>query len=124
MGIIIDGKMVAEYTTEWVKWEVELLDEKPTLAVVIVGNNPASRVYVNHKKKACEAVGIRCLEVKLSSTISEDELLEVIYELNVDKNIDAILCQLPRPKHIDERAIIEAINPRKDKPLGLEFNQL
>ncbi len=114
MGIVIDGKMVAEYTKDWVKWEIELLDEKPTLAVVIVGNNPASRVYVNNKKKACEAVGIRCLEVKLSATISEDELLEVIYELNVDKKIDAILCQLPLPKHIDERAIIEAINPRKD----------
>ena len=114
MGIIIDGKMVAEDTKNWVKWKIDFDNAVPTLAVIIVGNNPASRVYVNNKKKACEEVGIRCLEVKLSSTISEDELLDIIYELNVDNKIDAILCQLPLPKHIDEKVIIEAINPKKD----------
>ena len=114
MGIIIDGKMVAEDTKEWVKWKIDFDNAVPTLAVIIVGNNPASRVYVNNKKKACEEVGIRCLEIKLSATISEDELLDVIYELNVDNKIDAILCQLPLPKHIDEKVIIEAINPKKD----------
>lgn len=114
MGIIIDGKFTSNYLKEWVKNEIDFHNAVPTLAVIIVGNNPASRVYVNNKKKACEEVGIRCLEIKLSATISEDELLDIIYELNVDKKIDAILCQLPLPKHIDERAIIEAINPKKD----------
>lgn len=114
MGIIIDGKMVAEYTKDWVKWKIDFDNAVPTLAVIIVGNNPASRVYVNNKKKACEEVGIKCLEIRLSATISEDELLDIIYEFNVDNKIDAILCQLPLPKHIDEKVIIEAINPKKD----------
>lgn len=114
MGIIIDGKFTSNYLKDWVKREIDFNNAVPTLAVIVVGNNPASRVYVNNKKKACEEVGIKCLEIKLSATISEDELLDIIYELNVDNKIDAILCQLPLPKHIDERVIIEAINPKKD----------
>ncbi len=86
----------------------------PGLAVIIVGNDPASRVYVNNKKKACEYVGIYSEEYALDENTSQEELLELIDRLNKDKKISGILVQLPVPKHIDEEIIINAIDPKKD----------
>lgn len=86
----------------------------PGLAVIIVGNDPASRVYVNNKKKACEYVGIYSEEYALDENTSQEELLELIDRLNKDKKISGILVQLPVPKHIDEETIINAIDPKKD----------
>lgn len=114
---IIDGKEVSAYIKNQVKEEVSALKEKgiePALAVIIVGNDPASRVYVNNKKKACEFTGIRSVEYALPEETTQQELLKIIDELNLDKSINGILCQLPVPKHIDEKAVIETISPQKD----------
>lgn len=86
----------------------------PGLAVVIVGDDPASRVYVNNKKKACELVGFRSEEYALPEKTTQEELLELVNELNEKKDINGILVQLPLPKHLDDKAVIEAINPIKD----------
>ncbi|MBQ8504091.1 MAG: bifunctional methylenetetrahydrofolate dehydrogenase/methenyltetrahydrofolate cyclohydrolase FolD [Clostridia bacterium] len=113
----IDGKEVSSYIKNQVKIEVEKLAEQGvevSLAVIIVGNNPASRVYVNNKKKACEATGIISHEYALSEETSEAELLNLINKLNSDEKINGILCQLPLPEHIDEKKVIEAISPMKD----------
>ncbi len=114
---IIDGKEVAAFTKNSVLEETKKLIEngvEVSLAVIIVGNDPASRVYVNNKKKACEATGIRSVEYALSEETTEDELLELIYKLNADKKINGILCQLPLPKHINENNVIKAISTDKD----------
>ncbi len=84
------------------------------MAVIIVGDDPASRVYVNNKKKACEEIGIASFEYALPADTSEEELLELIDKLNVTPEVSGILVQLPVPKHIDEQKIICAINPKKD----------
>lgn len=86
----------------------------PGLAVIIVGDDPASRVYVNNKKKACEYCGIHSEEYALPAQTTQEELLELIDRLNKKSDISGILCQLPVPKHIDEQAIINAIAPEKD----------
>ena len=86
----------------------------PGLAVVIVGDDPASRVYVNNKKKACELVGFRSEEYALPEKTTQEELLNLVNELNEKKDINGILVQLPLPKHLDDKAVIEAINPIKD----------
>ncbi len=86
----------------------------PGLAVVIVGDDPASRVYVNNKKKACELVGFKSEEYALPAETSQEELLELVKKLNEKKDINGILVQLPLPKHLDEKEIIEAIDPIKD----------
>lgn len=114
---IIDGKKVSAYIKDTVKEKTSALKaegEEITLAVIIVGNDPASRVYVNNKKKACEYVGFRSLEFALSEDTSEDELLELIDKLNADPSVNGILCQLPVPKHIDEEKVIDRISPDKD----------
>lgn len=114
---LIDGKEVSTHVKTKVKEEVELLKEKgiePALAVIIVGNDPASRVYVNNKKKACEFTGMRSVEYALPEETTEEELLAVIDKLNADSSINGILCQLPVPKHISEKAVIERISPKKD----------
>ena len=116
-AMIIDGKMVSTKVKDEVRDEITALKEKgvnATLAVVIVGNNPASRVYVNNKKKACEYTGIESLEFALPEETTQDELLKLVYELNERADVNGILVQLPLPKQIDEKAIIEAIDPRKD----------
>ncbi len=87
---------------------------EPGLAVIIVGNDSASRVYVNNKKKACEYIGIRSEEYALPEETTEDELLALVNELNGRKDIHGILCQLPLPKHINEETILYAIDPKKD----------
>ncbi len=86
----------------------------PGLAVVVVGNDPASRIYVNNKKKDCEYIGINSYEYALSETASENEVLELIDKLNNDDKVSGIIVQLPVPKHISEEKIINAINPKKD----------
>lgn len=117
MAKIIDGKAVSQFVKDEVKKEVSALGEKGVsvgLAVIIVGNDPASRTYVNNKKKACEATGIISEEYALPEDTAMDELLALIKELNAKKSINGILCQLPLPKHLDEKAVIENIDPIKD----------
>ena len=117
MALIIDGKKVSAEVKEQVRLETLELAKKgirPGLAVIIVGDDPASKVYVNNKKKACEAVGFLSREYALPATTTQEELLSLVEELNNDKEINGILCQLPLPKGLDEKAVIEAISPIKD----------
>lgn len=114
---IIDGKKVSQKVKDALKTEVASLKEKginPGLAVIIVGNDSASRVYVNNKKKACEYIGIRSEEYALPEETSEEELLALVKELNNKKEIHGILCQLPLPKHINEETVLNSIDPKKD----------
>ncbi len=118
MANLIDGKAVSAKVKEQVREEAQALFEKhgvkTGLAVVIVGNDPASRVYVNNKKKACEAVGFASYEYALPEETTQEELLELVDTLNNDPKVNGILVQLPVPKHIDDKAIINAISPEKD----------
>ena len=115
---IIDGKKVAADTKARVKERTEELKNTyhitPGLAVVIVGDDPASRVYVNNKKKACEAVGFVSEEYALPAETTQEELLALVETLNNKPDISGILVQLPLPKHLDDKAVIAAINPQKD----------
>ena len=115
---IIDGKKVSAEVKEQVRQETLRLKEEhgvtPGLAVVIVGDDPASRVYVNNKKKACELVGFRSEEYALPASATQEELLDLVHKLNENEDINGILVQLPLPKHLDDKAVIEAINPVKD----------
>ena len=114
---LIDGKVISASVKERVKAEVSTLKEKGIsvgLAVIIVGEDPASKIYVANKKKACEALGINSIEYALDKDTTEEELLELINKLNADKNVNGILCQLPLPSHLDEKIIINAISPDKD----------
>ena len=117
MAKILDGKMVSQRIKDELAQEVIKLKEKgiePGLAVIIVGDDPASRVYVNNKKKACEQIGVYSEEYALPEQTAQEELLELIDKLNHDKKINGILVQLPVPKHINEETIINAIKPEKD----------
>ncbi len=114
---ILDGKKVSQRVKDELKDRVVSLKEKginPGLAVIIVGNDSASRVYVNNKKKACEYIGIRSEEYALPEETTEEELLNLVAELNGRSDIHGILCQLPLPKHINEETILYAIDPKKD----------
>jgi len=114
---LIDGKAIAAELREQISTDVEALvatGVTPGLAVVLVGEDPASRVYVSMKEKACAATGIYSVEHKLSAETGEAELLELIATLNGDEKIDGILVQLPLPGHIDEAKVLEAISPSKD----------
>ncbi len=114
MAKIIDGKAVSQKVKDEIRAEIERDGLDIGLAVVIVGNNQASRVYVNNKKKACEVCGIKSYEYALPEETSEEQLLELVDSLNNDKNINGILVQLPLPKQINEEKIIEHISPLKD----------
>ena len=117
MTKILDGKAVSAAVKESIKAEVGALKEKGvevSLAVVLVGNDPASKIYVANKKKACEATGIRSLEYILDESTGEEELVALIKKLNADKSVNGILCQLPLPKGLDEKKIINTISPEKD----------
>ncbi|MGI6622003.1 MAG: bifunctional methylenetetrahydrofolate dehydrogenase/methenyltetrahydrofolate cyclohydrolase FolD [Acetivibrionales bacterium] len=114
---LLDGKDLSKRMKQAMKLEVQSLAEAgivPGLAVVIVGNDPASRIYVNNKKKDCEEVGIRSFEYALPEETSEDQLLGLIDALNQDPAIDGILVQLPIPKHLDEAKVIRRISHEKD----------
>ncbi|MBR2876853.1 MAG: bifunctional methylenetetrahydrofolate dehydrogenase/methenyltetrahydrofolate cyclohydrolase FolD [Clostridia bacterium] len=117
MAVIIDGKAVASEKRREIKNRVEnLKSEGKTvgLAVIIVGENPASRVYVNNKKKGCAEVGIDSFEYALPQSTTENELRELVKKLNNDERVNGILCQLPLPEHINEDAVINTISPKKD----------
>ena len=117
MAQIIDGKAVSAAVRADVREQTELLKNKgitPGLAVIIVGDDPASRVYVNNKKKACMDVGFYSEEYAMPAETTMEQLCEVIDTLNSRDDIDGILCQLPLPKHLDEKAVIDRIDPSKD----------
>lgn len=125
MAEIISGKVVSAAKREEIKERVAKLNEQGKqvgLAVIIVGNNSASRVYVNNKKKACAEVGINSFEYALPEETTQDELLDLIAQLNNDEKVNGILCQLPLPSHIDEQAVINAIDPSKDVDAFHPFN--
>lgn len=114
---ILDGKAVSQRLKDELKEEVAELNHKgihPGLAVIIVGDDPASRIYVNNKKKACEYIGIHSEEYALPAETTQQELLALVDRLNHKEDIHGILCQLPLPAHLDEEAVINAISPKKD----------
>ncbi|MCL5031498.1 MAG: bifunctional methylenetetrahydrofolate dehydrogenase/methenyltetrahydrofolate cyclohydrolase FolD [Bacteroidetes bacterium] len=115
---LIDGKLIAAEIREELKKEISELVKKgknvPGLVTILVGDNPASEIYVRNKGKSCEEIGMRTKAEKRSEDISEKELLELVDQYNNDKNYHGILVQLPLPKHINEDKIIEAISPKKD----------
>jgi len=114
---LLDGKKLSNKIKQEVKTEVESLQNHgitPGLAVVLVGNDPASAAYVKMKEKACEEVGIYSIAHKMPETISQEKILEIIHMMNNNPNIDGILVQLPLPPQIDTTEILEAIDPKKD----------
>ena len=117
MAILLKGKEVSTRIKDELKNEVAALKDTgiyPGLAVILVGEDPASQVYVRNKKLACEYVGINSFEYLLPENTTQEELIELIEKLNKDDTVSGILCQLPVPKHIDEEAVINAISPNKD----------
>lgn len=114
MAIILDGKNTANKIIENLKSVTSNLLKKPKLAVIIVGDNPASQIYVRNKQKKAEYIGFESVLIALNADISEENLLEHIYILNEDKNINAILVQLPLPNDLNQQRILEAIDPIKD----------
>ena len=117
MANIIDGKAVSAQVKEEIRQEVEALKAKGVeigLAVVIVGDDPASQVYVKNKEKACETVGFNSYKYALPAETTEEELLALVDKLNKDDKVDGILVQLPLPKHLDDKIIINNIRPDKD----------
>ncbi len=117
MAKIISGKEVSAFIQSKMADEVKALNEKGisvSLAVIIVGEDPASKVYVGNKKRACEKLGIVSYEYALPESTTQQELIDLVNELNKRDDINGILCQLPLPKHLDETAVINAIDPDKD----------
>lgn len=116
-GKLIDGKAIGQEIREEIKQRVDALKEKgmqPGLAVILVGDNQASRTYVRNKEKSSIEAGMKSVLIELPETVSEEELLAQVAELNKDDSIHGILVQLPLPKHIDEDLVIQAIDPDKD----------
>ena len=117
MAKIISGKEVSAFIQSKMAEEVKALNKKGiavSLAVIIVGEDPASKVYVGNKKRACEKLGIVSYEYALPEATTQQELLDLVNELNQREDVNGILCQLPLPKHLDETAVINAIDPDKD----------
>lgn len=112
--MILDGKKTAEYIRKTVAEEVSKIEDDITLALIIVGENPASLVYVGNKEKACEEVGIKVRKFALKATATEKELLNIVEECNKDAAVNGILVQLPLPSHIDSNKVVNAIDPVKD----------
>ena len=111
---IIDGKVLAGEYQEKIKAQVAKMEHAPTLAVILVGNDPASEIYVRHKRQVAERVGIVSELFQLSPVMTEEALIAFIQELNANDKVDGILVQLPLPKHMNADAVIEAIDPSKD----------
>ena len=122
MAIKMDGKALAEKMRAQIREEVANLSRKPTLAVILVGEDPASQVYVRNKEKDCVECGILSQGYRLPTETSETQLLELIDVLNNNEMVDGILVQLPLPKHISEKKIIHAISPEKDVDAFHPFN--
>ena len=114
MAQILDGKKLREKLLADLKQKIDGFQTKPTLVVILVGENPASKIYVNNKKKTAEELGINSQVINYPADISEKELLSKIEELNNDRNVTAILVQLPLPEHISKENVINAIAPEKD----------
>ena len=114
MAIILDGKQTAKKITDELKLKVQNLDKKPSLAVIMAGNNPANEVYVKNKEKKALEIGFNSIIKKTDENITKEELLKIIKELNEDDNINAILLQLPLPKHLNEKDFLDKIDPKKD----------
>lgn len=114
MAIILDGKKLRDKIFEDLKAKLDKMAKKPTLAVILVGENSASQIYVRNKKKTAEKLGINSISIEYPSEITENKLLEKIDELNDDENVTAILVQLPLPAHIDKNKVIDKILPQKD----------
>ena len=112
--MLLDGKQVKKEILNELKEELLKLSRPLGLTVIQVGEDPASKVYVNNKKKACEALGIDSFEYLLPENTTQEELLELVEKLNSDERVDGILVQLPLPRHLDEKAVIAAISPDKD----------
>lgn len=112
--MILDGKKISLKVLDNVKNRVEKLNCEPHLVVVLVGDNPASKIYVRNKKLACEKVGIKSTVLELEANISEQILLDTIEELNQRKDVTGILVQLPLPEHINRNNVVTAISPKKD----------
>jgi methylenetetrahydrofolate dehydrogenase (NADP+)/methenyltetrahydrofolate cyclohydrolase len=113
-GNIIDGKALAQSLLLGIKEKIAKLSSAPALAVIIVGNHPSSAIYVQHKKRMCEDMGITCTLLALPEEISEEALRDIIGPLNISTDVHGILLQLPLPSHLDRVRIIECINPLKD----------
>lgn len=114
---LLDGKKTSQKIRERLKKEIIKLKQRdiiPGLAVVLVGNDPASKIYVNNKKKACEKIGIYSTEYTLDKSTSQENILQLIKKLNADPKVHGILVQLPLPQHLDARTILQAIDPAKD----------
>ncbi len=114
MAQLIDGRLVSKKIYENLSDEILFLSKKPCLAVIIVGEDPASRIYVNLKRKKAQELGIKSIVEQMPATTSQQELLDKIEQLNNDNEVNAILVQLPLPSHIDTKAVLEKINPLKD----------
>ena len=114
MAIVIDGKALAAKVKANVAEEAKSLTRQPGLAVILVGNNPASRTYVTSKEKDCQECGFLSFEYKLEEDTQEKELLDLIAQLNEDPKVDGILVQMPLPRQLDEQKVINAISPEKD----------
>lgn len=119
---LIDGKMISQEIKDKLKIEISKLKIKPGLAVIIVGNDPASQIYVNNKHKSCEEVGIKSFNYELDEKTSESKLLSLIEKLNNDKTVHGILVQLPLPKNINEEKVINSISPIKDVDCFTKYN--
>lgn len=111
---IIDGKAIAAYLMDDLSSKIAQLPQKPALAVILVGDNPASQVYVGNKIKACEKTGIKSIEHRLPTTASFDDVAKIIHDLNQDSGVHGILLQLPLPDGLNSDLLIQMINPRKD----------
>lgn len=114
MAVILDGKKLKEKILAQLKQKVEKLSAKPTLAVILAGDNPASKIYVNNKKKTAQNLGINSVVFEYPENVTEKEIIEKIDELNNDKSTTAILVQLPLPRGISAKNVIEKIAPEKD----------
>lgn len=114
MAQILDGKKLRDEILADLQVKIDRLDKKPSLCVILAGENPASAIYVNNKKKTAEKLGINSIVLNYPQNVTEDELLAKINELNADGAVNAILVQLPLPPHIDSRKITNAISPVKD----------
>ena len=120
MTQIMDGKALSEKIYERIKTEVAKLEKKPTLAVIITSDNEAGKIYVRNKKRACENTGINSITVEFDETVSDEEFLSKIDELNKNPEVDAIMVQLPIPRHLDTEKILNSISPEKDAD-GLHY---
>lgn len=114
MAVILDGKSLSEKILNNLAQKIKNFERKPSLAVILVGENPASQIYVNNKRKTAEKIGITSQVINYPESITEDELLKKIKELNNDETVDAILVQLPLPEHISKTSVMNAISYRKD----------